>query len=134
MSEKTTNTKIADVPRERVGSIRITDHDGIINKPDDVYELDFCRESVVFAENRGFKVEEVLTFPVTRISELFYYSFRKNHPRVARDKTDNLMKKWGGLSESVLERLVLLYNQAAMSNTFQSDEDAEKNGIVTVEM
>lgn len=133
MSEKTTNTKNA-TNDERVNPVRITDHKGIIRNQDDVYELDFNRESVRFAEARGFKVEEVDQYPVTKVSELFYFAFRMNHRNVAKDKTDKFMEAWGGVPKSVLERLVLLYNQATMSNTFQFDEDAEKNSDVTVEM
>lgn len=119
---------------ERVNPIRLTDKTGIIGPAGEVYELDFSRESIVFAENRGFKVEEVVTYPVTRISELFYYSFRKNHRKVSREKTDKLMEAWGGVTESVLKRLVDLYNQAALSNNIQVDEDAEKNEMVAVEL
>ena len=119
---------------DKVNPIRITDNTGVIHNPGDVYELDFSRESIVFAENRGFKVEEVAVYPVTRISELFYYAFRKNHRKVARDKTDKFMEAWGGIPEKVLKRLVELYNQAAMANNIQVDEDAEKNETATVEM
>ena len=63
--------KIIDM-KDRVNPVRVTDHD-----TGTVYELDFTRESVKFAENRGFKVDELTVFPVTRIPELFYYAFRK---------------------------------------------------------
>lgn len=119
---------------DRVNPIRLTDNTGVIDNPGDVYELDFSRESIVFAENRGFKVEEVAVYPVTRISEIFYYAFRKNHRRIPREKTDKFMEAWGGIPESVLKRLVELYNQASMSNNIQIDEDAEKNEMATVEM
>lgn len=119
---------------DRVVPIQLTDNKGIIRQPGDVYELDFSRESIIFAEARGFKLENVAEFPVTNISSLFYYSFRKNHKSVSREKTDKFMEAWGGLSESVLKRLVELYNQAAMSNNIQTDEDAEKNETATVEM
>lgn len=119
---------------DRVNPIRITDHEGIIRNPEDVYELDFSRESIVFAENRGFKVEEVAVYPVTRISELFYYAFRKKHRNVSKEKTDRFKEAWGGVPEGVLKRLIELYNQAAMANNIQVDEDAEKNKIATVEM
>lgn len=119
---------------DRVNPIRLTDNSGILGKPGEVYELDFSRESVAFAENRGFKIEEVPVYPVLRIAELFYYSFRKNSKRTPREKTDKFMEAWGGIPESVLKRLVDLYNQAAMSNNIQDDEDAEKNEMVTVEL
>lgn len=119
---------------DHVNSIRLTDHEGVIKNPGDVYELDFSRESIAFAESKGFKLENVAEFPVTNISNLFYYAFRKNHRNVSREKTDKLMKAWGGLPESVLARLVELYSQAATANNIQLDEDAGKNEMVTVEM
>lgn len=119
---------------ERINPIKITDNEGIIKNAGDVYELDFSRESIAFAEGRGFKVEEVATFPVTRIAELFYYSFRKKNRSVSREKTDKFMEAWGGVPEKVLKRLIELYNQAAMSNNIQLDEDAEKNPVATVEL
>lgn len=133
MSDKTTNTAIADVPKSRVGSIRITDHDGIIFKPNDVYELDFCRESVKFAERMQFDIDD-RRFSKSFTENLFYLSFRMHHRNVAREKTDKLLEHWNGLTPKVLERLIVLYNQAEMSNTLQTEEEAEKNGAVTVEM
>ena len=50
--------KIIDM-KDRVNPARVTDHD-----TGTVYELDFTRESVKFAENRGFKVDELTVFPV----------------------------------------------------------------------
>lgn len=119
---------------DRVNPIRLTDHNGIIKNPEDVYELDFSRESIAFAEARGFKLENVAEFPVTNIANLFYYAFRKNHKSVSREKTDKFMNEWGGVPEGVLKRLIELYNQAATANNIQTDEDAGKNEIVTVEM
>lgn len=119
---------------DNVNPIRLTDNEGVINQAGDVYTLDFSRESIAFAERNGFKVEEVPVYPVTRISELFYYAFRKNHRRVARDKTDKFMEAWRGLPENVLKRLIELYNQAALANNIQTDEDAEKNEVATVEL
>lgn len=119
---------------DRVNPIRLTDHKGIIKNPEDVYELDFSRESIAFAEARGFKLENVAEFPVTNISNLFYYAFRKNHRSVPREKTDKFMEAWGGLPENVLKRLIELYTQAATANNIQTDEDAGKNGTATVEM
>lgn len=119
---------------DRVAPIRLTDHKGIIKNPEDVYELDFSRESIAFAESRGFKLENVADFPVTNIANLFYFSFRKNHRNVSREKTDKFIDAWSGVPEKVLKRLIDLYNQAATANNIQTDEDAEKNETATVEM
>ena len=73
-----------------------------ITDPDtgEVYVLEFSRESVRFAEQRGFKISELLDFPQTNIPNLFFYAFRKNHKNVARDKTDKFLDELGGLSSA----------------------------------
>lgn len=114
---------------DRVNPAKITD-----NNTGDVYELDFSRESIKFAESRGFKINELSDFPATLIPDLFFYAFRKNHKRIARSQTDALLEKMHGLTGKQLERLVQLYNQAALSNIIVLDEDAEKNAEVTVEL
>lgn len=119
---------------EHIPPIRLTDNQGIIKNPGDVYELDFSRESVAYSESRGFKLEEVAVYPVTRIVELFYYSFRKNYPRVSRGKIEAFMDAWGGIPESVLKRLIELYSQAATANNIRPDQDEGKNAVGTVEL
>lgn len=99
------------------------------------FELDFSRESVVFAENRGFDLAEVGKFPLIRIPELFFCAFRKNHRQVARNQTDALLKKMGGLSDAALERLIQLYKQAIQyGGVIQADEDESEEKNVTVEL
>lgn len=112
---------------DRVQSVRLTDND-----TGAVYELDFSRDSVRFAENRGFNVDEISDFPVTRIPEFFYYAFRKNHKNMARSQTDALLEKMGGIPHALLERLMLLYAQAGYSHLIA--EDDEKNTRVTLEL
>lgn len=114
---------------ERVQPIRITDNDN-----GNVYELDFCRDSVRFAENRGFKTEDIFDYPVTKIPEFWFYAFRMHHKNMARNQTDVLLDKMGGLTEQIAARLIALYNQAATSNNIQDEEDLAKNAKVTVEL
>lgn len=123
------SNEINDILEERINPVRVTD-----NETSKVYELDFSRESVKFAENRGFAVDEITKFPVTRIPELFYFAFRKNHKNVARSQTDSLLENMGGISGKMMERLMQLYNQAALTHIISTDEDAEKNAKVTVEL
>ena len=115
--------------QDRVQPVRVND-----NKTGMAYELDFSRESVKFAENRGFKVDELTVFPVTRVPELFYYAFRKNHKNVARSQTDALLDGMGGMTSAFLVRLMQLYNQAALTHLISTDEDSAKNAEVTVEL
>lgn len=113
---------------KKLNPIRITDAE-----TSEVYELDFSRESVKFAEQRGFKISELLDFPQTNIPSLFYLAFRKNHKDVARDKTDKLLEAMGGLTNAELSRLVELYNQPNESLIIQGD-GGRKNCRVTVEL
>lgn len=100
----------------------------------EVYELDFSRESIKFAEARQFNPDEVLLYPVTKIPEFFYYAFRKNHKNVARSQTDAILEKMGGITPAFIERLSQLYTQAALSHLIVTEEDGAKNAEVTVEM
>lgn len=113
---------------ERINPLRLT-----VSDSGETYELNFCRDSVMFAERREFQTEDVLKYPQTKVPEFFWLSFRMNHKNVSRAETDRILEKMGGLSPKVLERLMLLYNQAQMSNKLQDDEDLEKNGAVAVE-
>ena len=114
---------------ERVQAMRVT-----MNNTGSVYELDFSRESIRFAEARGFEIDTVTKFPVTKIPELFYYAFRKNHRNVAKSQTDNILETLGGLTGPMLERLIQLYNQAALTHIIAAEEDMGKNEAVTVEL
>ena len=97
------------------------------------YTLEFNRESVMFAESRGFVLDEVEKIPMTRIYELFYYSFRMHHRNVPREKTDKIINEWGGIAgipDGVLERLGMLYAAPFGSLTDKEDKNPPK---VTVE-
>ena len=115
---------------ERVNPIRITD-----KKSGEVYELDFDKSAILFAEGRGFELDEVAKFPVTKLPELFYYAFRMHHKGLSKGQTDALYERLGGFSPAFLERLVTLYNQAQLSNNVVDDtEEMGKNGNMAVEL
>ena len=115
---------------ERVDSIKVTD-----NRTGMVYELDFNRESIVFAEDRGFQLSDVAKYPVSKLPELFFYAFRAHHRNVSKANTDRLLERLGGMSPQFIERLILLYNQAMLSNNIaDSTEDMGKNGEMAVEL
>lgn len=114
---------------ERVKDFSITDND-----TGKKYTFDFSRETVKFAESRGFELENLAKFPATNIPDFFYYALRMHHKDVARANSDALLEKMGGLSEDVLERLIKLYQQAQTANVVQTNEDAAKNAKVTLEL
>lgn len=94
------------------------------------YELDFNRESVLFAENREFKIDELYDYPAKNMPLLFWYALRKNHKKIAMNQAEKiLLEHFGGLSVKKVGQLVALYNQARFSNVIiMDDEDeAEKN-------
>lgn len=114
---------------DRVRPVRLVGENG------DEYILDFSRDSVRFAEQRGFKPDEVLDFPATKIPEMFFYAFRKNHKNLAKNQTDKILEEeLGGMTEALLTRLMQLYNQAALTHVVVTDEEAAKNARMTVEL
>lgn len=124
------NDKKAVPMEERVKPVRLVD-----NETDVEYTLDFSRDSVRFAEQRGFKPDEVLEYPATKIPELFFYAFRKNHKNIAKNQTDKILEEQlGGMTEALLTRLIQLYNQAALTHLIVSEEDSAKNARMTVEL
>lgn len=96
----------------------------------DKYTLDFNRDSVRFAESRGFAIMDVEKYPMT-MYDLFFYAFRMHHRNVPREKTDKFIDEgFGGIAgmpAAMVERLVELYAQ-----TFGSlvENDTENPRIV----
>lgn len=111
---------------EKVNPIILRD-----NENGNVYTLEFNRDSVRFAENRGFDINDVARFPMTKLPELFFYAFRMHHKNVSREKTDRILfDDLGGMPEGMAERLGVLY-----SAPFEAlaGKENEKNGKMTVE-
>lgn len=113
---------------ERVKPIVIKNED-----TGEVYTLDFNRDSVRFAESRGFVISDIDKFPMTAIYDLFFYAFRMHHKNVARDKTDKIIDEYwggvGGIPEGVLTRLGELWAQ-----TFTPLVDEKANPRIVVEL
>lgn len=106
----------------------------IIVKDDETgleYTLEFNRETVRFAEARGFKIGDVADYPMTKIPELWYYAFRMHHKALSRGKTDALLDGLGGIPEGLLERLGELYAAPFAALT---GEQTEENPRVTVKL
>ena len=95
------------------------------------FTLEFTRESVKFAEARGFKINDVADYPMTKIPELWFYAFRAHHKNIARAKTDALLEGLGGIPDGLLERLGELY---AAPFSALTDGQIEENPRVTVKL
>ena len=112
---------------EQVKPIIIHDEENGID-----YTLEFNRETIRFAEARGFDIDEVSKFPMSKLPELFYYAFRMHHKSISRAETDRILfDKLGGLPEGVGERLCELY--AVPFKALNAKENNVKNPKVTVE-
>lgn len=99
-----------------------------LDSGDKKYTLDFDRESCEWAENHGFSVDDLAAgkTEIRLFSDLFYYSFRKNHPNVTRQQANKILfEEMGGMPEGMLERLAELYVQPY--NALVQSEDAAKN-------
>ena len=99
----------------------------------EVYELEFNRASVAFAESRGFDIDDVSKFPMTKVEELFYYAFRMHHKNISREKANRILwEDLGGLPEGAVKRLVELY-LAPYESMVATTEGDEKNAKAEME-
>ncbi len=113
---------------EQVKPIIIHDEENGID-----YTLEFNRETIRFAEARGFDIDDVSRFPMSKLPELFYYSFRMHHKNVSREKTDRILfDDLGGMPSGMAERLGALY-AAPFEALTNSEGKQAKNSKMTVE-
>lgn len=124
MAEK----KIAKIEKKVVKPIILRNDVG------EIYVLEFSRDSVKFAETRGFKVQALEEgISISGVEDLFFYAFRMHHPDISKANSDKILyEELGGLHDGMLERLVELY--LAPFNHLITSEDAAKNSKMTVEL
>jgi hypothetical protein len=112
---------------EQVRPIIIHDEENNID-----YTLEFNRDSIRFAEARGFDIDDVGKYPMSKLPELFFYAFRMHHKNVSREKTDRILfDDLGGMPDGMAERLGALYGVPFEALT--SGEEKPKNPRMTVE-
>jgi len=116
---------------EKIKPIVLTDTE--TNKS---YTLEFSRDSVSFAEQRGFLIEDMEKYPQTKVREFFWYAFRMHHKNLAKVNTDALLEKWFGgvadIPEAIIERLAELWSATFTTST--GDDEEPKKDNVMVEM
>ena len=113
--------------KERVKPIIIHD---VENNRD--YTLEFNRDTIKFAEGRGFKLADVDNFPMTKVPEFLWYAFRMHHPSVSLAQAEKLLDRMGGMSEAFGRRLGELW--AAPFEALATEDGEEKNVTVTVDL
>lgn len=100
----------------------------------DEFILEFNRESIKFAESKGFDISDIENAPMTRLEELFYYSFRMHNRFVNKEKAMKILyEDLGGLTTAMIERLAELY-AVPVNSLMRDDEEAPKNAKMTIEM
>lgn len=99
---------------------------------DKEYTLEFNRDSIKFAEGRGFKIDDMDYFPMSKVPEFFWYAFRMHHPNFALNQAEKLLDRMGGMSEPLARRLGELWAVPFAALTGNSGD--EKNASVTVEL
>lgn len=113
-----------------VKPIKITDKD-----TGNTYTLEYTRRTVVAVNDLGFDRTAIMSNPEKMIPLLWHGAFLANHRRIKQDETDAILAKINGITPTIIERLVELYNQplAALVRD-DTDEEDEKNATVTVEL
>ena len=96
------------------------------------YTLEFSRESIKFAEGRGFKIQDVDDYQMSKVPEFFWYAFRMHHPSVSLAQAEDILYRMGGMSEALGQRLGELW--AAPYKALSAESGEEKNVTVTVEL
>lgn len=116
--------------KEKVNPIKITD-----DETGKVYILDFNRETVKFAEDRGFTWDDVGDRTATLVPLLWYTAFRRYDPRIGLDKTSKMLEDLGGMKPKWIKRLHELWDQALAPLIGEDDDDESvKNAKMTVEL
>ena len=105
-----------------------------------VYTLEFNRNTVAWAEKSGFPLnpmngqEILMEKPMSVIEDLFYYAFQMHHRGISKSVTDKILyEDLGGITSAMLERLVALHMKA-YGTLITNDEAKPKNPTLAVEM
>lgn len=99
----------------------------------DIFVLEFNRDTVKYAEARGFKIGAFDEGQViTTTEELFFYAFRMHHPNKSKADTDKILyEKLHGLPTGMLDRLIDLY--VLPVTELRQNEEESKNSTMTAE-
>lgn len=119
---------IANAKSEEVKPIIIRDQTN-----GDVFVLEFNRDTVKMAEQRGFKIGAIDAGVVVSTTEdLFHYAFKMHHPKMSKADTDKILyEKLHGMPEGMLLRLIDLY--VLPIEALKQKEEEAKNLTMTVE-
>lgn len=107
---------------------------------DQVYVLEFDRNTVKLAERNGFpltpfnKDKFIDEIDMVTLEQLFYYSFQMHNRGTSKQITDNILyEELGGMPVEMLIRLVELY-LLPYTTLISGDGEKAKNSKLTIEM
>ena len=99
----------------------------------DIFVLEFNRDTVKYAEGRGFTLDALNSMNMSAMEDIFCYAFRMHQPKMSKADTDKILyEKLCGMPEGMLERLVDLY--VLPFETLVQTEESAKNATMTVEL
>ena len=134
MATKASTEKTMEEIENEIKPITITFTD-----TDQVYVLEFDRNTVKMAERNGFPLtpfnqDKIIDeMDMELIEQLFYYSFQKNNRGIGKAVTDDILyNKLGGVSVELLVRLVQLY-MLPYSTLIDGDGKNAKNSKVVID-
>lgn len=113
--------------QDKVKPIKVTDNDTGMT-----YTLEFNRESVKYAESKGFDLNDIAKKPLSTIPDLWYYAFRMHHKMLPREKADKMLDALGHIPTELITRLAELY--AVPYEVFTDNGEQPKNAKVVVEL
>jgi hypothetical protein len=91
------------------------------------YTAEFNRDVVVSMEDRGITPQAVSETPLKSVPLFFMWAFKKNHPKIKRDETDEL---WKNLStedkEAVLLKLIEFWTETQDTLMSEPEDDTKK--------
>lgn len=95
------------------------------------YTLEFTRDSVRYAESRGFRIDEFEEKVLTNTENLFYFAFKAHHPEVTTEEAYKILyDEFGGLSSDEVRNLVEDYVETYTA--LINEESPKKSRKVTI--
>lgn len=89
------------------------------------YTLEFDRKTTKALEQSGFDISALSSQTLSQTELLFWGAFRKNHPKIRRAKTDEILRHVANVDELVPLLIELYYDP--ISAVLGDENEAEKN-------
>ena len=95
------------------------------------YILEFTKRSIREMDRRGFKVDEVVSQPMTYLPMLFHGAFLAHHKFIKPEETDAIYNRMKD-KEGMIAKLVEMYNEPIIA-LMDEPEENEGNATWTVD-